>query len=89
MRGQATNMVELVEQAKWQEQQGQKQKAIAMYESALRLIADPLNNLAWLYHQAGHDKEALPLAQLATQFAPTVITFTDTLNTIHGNDRKE
>jgi len=41
MRGQATNIAELVEQAKWSEKQGNKPKAVETYESALRLIAEP------------------------------------------------
>jgi tetratricopeptide (TPR) repeat protein len=89
MRGPALNMAELVQQAKGHEQQGNTRKAIEVYESALRLIAEPLNNLAWLYLKAGRDKEALLLSQLATQFAPNVGEFTDTLDTIHRRGRKE
>jgi tetratricopeptide (TPR) repeat protein len=89
MRGEAANILELVQQAKWHEKQGNKRKAIETYESALRLIAEPLNNLAWLYHEAGRDKEALPLAQLATQLVPNVGEFMDTLDKIRGHDRKE
>jgi tetratricopeptide (TPR) repeat protein len=89
MRGPTTGLVELIEQAKWYEKQGNMPRAIKAYESALQLIAEPLNNLAWLYHTAGRDKDALSLAQLATQFAPNIEEFTDTLSAIQGPARKE
>ena len=82
MRGQASGLAELVEEAKLAEKVGDKRRAIKGYESALRLVAEPLNNLAFLYHDAGRDNEALPLAQLATQFAPTETEFADTLNKV-------
>jgi len=88
MRGQGTELAELVEQAKLAEKAGDKNTAIKDYEAALRLIGEPLNNLAYLYHGAGRDKEALPLAQLATQFRPAEPEFLDTLSKVRGNEKK-
>lgn len=88
MRGEAIGIGELVDQAKQEEKQGNKKKAMEVYEKALRVIAEPLNNLAWLYHEAARDKEAVLLAQLATQFAPAEAEFADTLNRIRARDRK-
>lgn len=88
MRGQAIATGELVEQAKREEKAGNKDKAIQLYARSLRLMAEPMNNLAWLYHEAGRNKEALPLAQVATQFAPNEPAFTDTLRKIREHDRK-
>jgi hypothetical protein len=88
MRGQAGGLVELVEEAKRAEKMGDKKRAIKGYEAALRLVAEPLNNLAFLYHDGGHDSEALPLAQLATKLAPNEIEFVDTLNKVRGSDKK-
>ena len=69
MRGKIIGFTEIVEQAKKEEKEGNRNKAIETYARALRLIAEPLNNLAWLYHEEGRDKEAIPLAQLSVQFA--------------------
>lgn len=88
MRGQESGLAELVEEAKRAEKAGDKTKAIKGYESALRLVAEPLNNLAFLYHNAGRDSEALPLAQLAIQFAPNEPEFVDTLNKVRGSGKK-
>jgi len=88
MRGEAVGIERLVEQAKLDEKQGNKNRAIERYESALRLIAEPLNNLAWLYHDAGRDKEAVALATLATQFAPNSTEFADTLRKARARERR-
>jgi len=88
MRGEGIGIRELVDQAKQEEKRGNTQKAMEVYEKALRVIAEPLNNLAWLYHEAGRDKEAIVLAQLATQFAPAEAEFAGTLNDIRARDRK-
>lgn len=88
MRGQTIRMAEIVEQAKQEEKTGNKDKAIELYARFLRMIAEPMNNLAWLYHEAGRDKEALPLAQLAIQIAPNEPKFDDTLKRIREHDRK-
>jgi len=89
MRGQATAMADIVEQAKREERAGNKAKAIQLYERSLRLIAEPMNNLAWLYHEKGRNKEALALAQLAIQLAPNEPEFTDTLKKVRDYDRKQ
>ena len=88
MRGYDRALPEFVEDAKRAEKMGDKKKAIKDYELALRLVAEPLNNLAFLYHDAGRDNEALPLAKLATQFAPTESEFADTLNKIPLSEKK-
>jgi hypothetical protein len=88
MRGRGGDLAELVEAAKRAEKAQDHAAAIQGYESALRLVAEPLNNLAFLYHQAKRDQEALPLAQLATQFSPHEPQFRDTLNSVRGSSRK-
>lgn len=88
MRGQGNGLSELIEEAKRAEKSGDKIAAMKGYESALRIVAEPLNNLAFLYHDAGRNKEALPLAQLAAQFAPGEAEFVDTLNRIQKDMSK-
>jgi len=89
MRGEIVGMAEIVEQAKREDKVGNKYKAMQAYARALRLVAEPLNNLAWLYHEAGRDTEALPLSQLAIQFAPNESAFADTLKKVRERAGKE
>ena len=88
MRGRLIGIEQIIENAKSAERDGNREKAIAGYTRALRLIAEPLNNLAWLYHQVGREKDALPLAQLAVQFAPSDPVFEDTLRKVQTHARK-
>lgn len=63
---------------------GQRPRAIAEYESALKLAPeDPvlLNNLAWLYHESG-DARALETARRAYAGAPRNAAIADTLGVI-------
>lgn len=86
MRGSVSTFDVQVQKAMGAEKAGDKQSAIRNYESALRLVAEPLNNLAVLYHHAGRTAEALSLAQLATQFAPNEPEFLKTLKEIRGSE---
>jgi hypothetical protein len=88
MRGQGDELADLVEKAKQAEKMGNTGNAIKGYETALRLVAEPLNNLAFLYHNSGRNTEALQLARLATQFAPNENEFADTLNRIQNGQKK-
>ena len=56
-------------------------KAITAYEKAIALMANPMNNLAWLYLQEQEDQieTALPLSQLAVQLTPHDANHLDTL----------
>jgi hypothetical protein len=89
MRGSRLAIEELVEQAKRAESQGDKRKAIESYQEALRKIAEPLNNLAWLYHGEGRDQDAEPLAKLAVQFGSHDPQFSDTLTKIRKAGQKK
>jgi len=89
MRGSRLSIEELVEQAKRAESQGEKKKAIENYQEALRKIAEPLNNLAWLYHEEGQDQNAEPLAVLAVQFGSHDPEFSDTLARIRKVGQKK
>lgn len=67
----------------WQ-RSGDRARAIAEYESAVKAKADDaiaLNNLAWLYHEVS-DARALATAQRAHQLAPRVPAIADTLGVI-------
>ncbi len=45
-------------------------KAIAAYEKAINLMAEPMNNLSWLYLGRGNVEEALPLSKMAVMLTP-------------------
>ena len=53
--------------------------AIDSYESALAVVATPMNHLAWLYLGKGRTDEALPLSRLAVTLRPGDAKFLDTL----------
>ncbi|CAN2047830.1 Tetratricopeptide repeat protein [Candidatus Magnetomoraceae bacterium gMMP-1] len=55
------------------------EKAIEAYKEALNMLADPMNYLAWLYHEQGERDKALPLARLAVEIAPDNPHALDTL----------
>jgi len=61
-------------------QEGNRNNAILLYEESLRINPDntvALNNLAWLYHQAGNIR-AIELAQRAYDINPDLINVVDT-----------
>ena len=84
-RGNEPVLADLVAEAKNLERNGDTDGAIRLYQRALRTVAEPLNNLAWLYHQAERNEEALPMATLANQMVPDDPTFADTLADITSN----
>ncbi|MCP4265917.1 MAG: hypothetical protein GY777_10135 [Candidatus Brocadiaceae bacterium] len=53
-------------------------KAIAAYEKALSLMADPMNNIAWLYLEQGRIEDSLSLSQIAVQLTPNNANHLDT-----------
>jgi len=68
------------------EQEGAREKTIALYETALKNIPDHpifLNNLAWNYAEINRTTEALPLAIKAETMRPKDWTIKDTLGWIY------
>ena len=56
---------EVTLQGRYLEEHGSKAEAIEAYEKAVSMIAEPLNDLAWLYQSDGKTEEAAALSQLA------------------------
>lgn len=54
-------------------------KAIQSYQTAVGLVAQPMNYLAWLYHTKGEDDKALSLATMAVSLMPDDANSLDTL----------
>jgi hypothetical protein len=50
------------------------------YENAVKQIAEPINNLAWIYLNSGRSKDAVGLATLAVQLRPDESRYVDTLD---------
>ncbi len=61
------------------EEQEDTANAIAAYEDAISIMAEPINNLAWLYQGQGNMKEALALSRMAVQLLPNNANYLDTL----------
>ncbi len=66
------------EEGLFYEEKKDTSKAIAAYEKALSLMADPMNNLAWLYLQEGRIENSLSLSQMAVQLTPNDANHLDT-----------
>jgi len=49
------------------------------YRQALEIMAEPMNNLAWLYFKSGRLPDAVNLARLAVQLRPDEPRYADTL----------
>ncbi len=61
------------------ERQQNVESAIGAYQEAMTEMAEPMNNLAWLYQTQGKFDEAMPLAHLAVQLCPNNANYIDTL----------
>lgn len=48
------------------------------YEDAVKQMAEPMNDLAWLYFKSGRAKDALGLATIAVQLRPDESRYRDT-----------
>jgi putative PEP-CTERM system TPR-repeat lipoprotein len=77
--------------AEFQTRNGRRDRAIAEYESGLKVQPNNavlLNNLAWLYFEVG-DSRAMATAQRARQFAPNNPAIADTLGWILFNQNQQ
>jgi hypothetical protein len=61
------------------ESHGKTADAERAYQQAVTAMAEPMNDLAWLYLSSGRAKGALGLATLAVQLNPGEARYTDTL----------
>jgi hypothetical protein len=67
-----------ISRGKEAEKEGNTRQAMDNYSRALRELATPMNNLAWLYYETKDLNRGLPLAELAVVLAPTDKDFLDT-----------
>lgn len=58
------------------------------YEKALRIMSEPMNNLAWLYYLQGDLTKAAPLAEMAVNISPERAEFLSTLGMIRAKSGK-
>ena len=61
------------------EKRGDTANAERAYRQAVTLVAEPINDLAWIYVGSGRAKEAIGLATIAVQLRPDEPRFADTL----------
>src|SRR5271157_2374657 len=61
------------------EKNGDTANAERSYAKAVAVMAEPINDLAWLYFRSGRVKEAVGLATLAVQLRPDEPRYQDTL----------
>jgi len=61
------------------EKRGDTGNAERAYRQAVTVMAEPINDLAWLYVGSGRANEAIGLATLAVQLRPDEPRFADTL----------
>ena len=66
------------------EKYGDSANAERTYRQAVTLMAEPMNDLAWLYVSSGRAQQALGLATLAVQLRPDEPRFADTLTKAKG-----
>lgn len=80
MRGETTDALsQLTALAKEKESRGDTVGAERAYRDAVTTVAEPINDLAWLYLQTGRAKEAASLATLAVQMRSDEPRYVDTL----------
>lgn len=60
--------------------QGDTANAERNYREAVHQMAEPINDLAWLYYKGGRIKDAAGLARLAVQMSPDEPRYADTLS---------
>jgi hypothetical protein len=61
------------------ERKGDTANAQRSYEAAVKQMAEPMNDLAWLYLKSGRAKDAVGLATFAVQLRPNEARYVDTL----------
>lgn len=61
------------------EEKKDTKNAIFAYEEAVALMAEPMNQLAWLYQEQGKLEGALPLSRMATRLSQNNANYLDTL----------
>ena len=86
MRGDNTSdaLTQLTALAKEKESRGDAAGAEEAYRKAVTAVAEPMNDLAWLYLQSGRTKEAAGLATLAVQMRPDEPRYVDTLDKVRA-----
>jgi tetratricopeptide (TPR) repeat protein len=62
------------------EKRGKTVEAARAYRQAVTIMAEPMNDLAWIYLNSGKTPEAVNLARLAVQLTPDESRFRDTLS---------
>jgi tetratricopeptide (TPR) repeat protein len=82
-----TNLKTLTLEGLYYEKRQDRERAVSAYQAALALMAEPMNNLAWLYLEEGRAKEALPISQMAVQLSPDNANYLDTLAEIYFRSR--
>ncbi len=70
--------IKFIEKAKSLERNNRKAEAIRSYESALLILGEPINNLAYLYNDAGKSEQAVLLASIAAIICPEQAGFQHT-----------
>jgi hypothetical protein len=78
--GEGQNSIDMLT-AQGIEFEGKKDTANAQrsYEDAVKKMAEPMNDLAWIYLNSGRAKDAIGLATLAVQLRPGEDRYIDTL----------
>jgi hypothetical protein len=84
MRGEPLGISEWVLEGKRAERLSDFDEAVRKYETALRLIAEPLNNLAVIHMKNGRKSEARGMAALAIQLVPGEPEFRDTFDQLQA-----
>jgi hypothetical protein len=81
MRGNGQDSISsLTAQGVEYEKRGDTANAERVYRQAVTLMAEPINDLAWLYVGSGRAKEAVGLATIAVHLRPDEPRFVDTLS---------
>lgn len=62
------------------ERSGDTTSTEAAYQQAVTAMAEPMNDLAWLYFKSGRANEALGLATIASQLRPDEPKYRDTMD---------
>lgn len=80
MRGEGQDLLsELTAHGIEYEKKNDSANAQRSYEDAVKQMAEPMNNLAWIYLNSGRVKEAVGLATIAVQLRPDEGRYIDTL----------
>ncbi|HEY6292309.1 MAG TPA: hypothetical protein VI455_12230 [Terriglobia bacterium] len=81
MRGEHENTItSITKQGREMESRGDVAGAERAYREAVTALAEPINDLAWIYLGSNRRNDALGLARLAVQLRPDEPRYTDTLN---------